>query len=269
MAKTKISEYDSTAANNTDVDGINIAESCPPSGINNAIREVMAHLKDWQSGASGDTLSVASGGTGSTTASGARTNLGLGTVSTLNSIATANIDADAVTNAKIADDSIDSEHYVDGSIDTAHIADDQITAAKIADNAVGADALNVSGNGTAGQVLTSDADGSFSWADQDSGITTTSLTANYYGVRHFVRYDGSANISASQGVSSVTNTGSGYYDVNLSTTAPSTYTVVSTPEQGADWTAGCSGTTTTKFSVTMRNGGNVQINVGSHNIAIY
>lgn len=56
MAKTKLSEYDSTAANNTDVDGVNIAESCPPSGINNAIREVMAHLKDFQSGTSGDTF---------------------------------------------------------------------------------------------------------------------------------------------------------------------------------------------------------------------
>lgn len=54
MAKTKISEYDSTAANNTDVDGVNIAESCPPSGINNAIREVMAHLKEFQTGTSGD-----------------------------------------------------------------------------------------------------------------------------------------------------------------------------------------------------------------------
>ena len=56
MAKTKISEYDSTASNNTDVDGVNIAEGCPPSGINNAIREVMAHLKDFQSGTSGDTF---------------------------------------------------------------------------------------------------------------------------------------------------------------------------------------------------------------------
>ena len=46
MAKTKISEYDSTAANNTDIDSINIAEGCAPSGINNAIRELMAHLKD-------------------------------------------------------------------------------------------------------------------------------------------------------------------------------------------------------------------------------
>lgn len=57
MAKTKISEYDVNAANNTDVDGVNLAEGCPPSGINNAIREVMAHLKDWQSGVSGDGLS--------------------------------------------------------------------------------------------------------------------------------------------------------------------------------------------------------------------
>jgi len=59
MAKTKISEYDSTAANNTDVDGINIAEGCPPSSINNAIREVMAHLKDFQAGTSADNLTNA------------------------------------------------------------------------------------------------------------------------------------------------------------------------------------------------------------------
>lgn len=75
MAKTKISEYDSTAANNTDIDSINIDEGCAPSGINNAIRELMAHLKDLQAGTSGDTIPVASGGTGSTTASGARTAL--------------------------------------------------------------------------------------------------------------------------------------------------------------------------------------------------
>lgn len=46
MAKTKISEYDSTAANNTDIDSINIAEGMAPSNVNNAIRELMAHLKD-------------------------------------------------------------------------------------------------------------------------------------------------------------------------------------------------------------------------------
>ena len=47
------------------------------------------------------------------------------------SIATSDIQADAITNAKIADDAINSEHYTDGSIDTVHVADNQITTAKI------------------------------------------------------------------------------------------------------------------------------------------
>ena len=52
MAKNKISEYSSTAANNTDVANINIAEGCSPSNINNAIRAVMSHLKNFQDGSS-------------------------------------------------------------------------------------------------------------------------------------------------------------------------------------------------------------------------
>ena len=51
MAKTKISEFSTTPGNNTDINGINIAEGCAPSGINNAIRELMSDLKEWQSGA--------------------------------------------------------------------------------------------------------------------------------------------------------------------------------------------------------------------------
>lgn len=58
MANTKISEYSNIPANNTEIDGINIAEGCAPSGINNAIRELMAQLKDFQSGLAGDPLTV-------------------------------------------------------------------------------------------------------------------------------------------------------------------------------------------------------------------
>jgi hypothetical protein len=58
VSKTKISEFSSDPANNTDIDGINIAEGCAPSGINNAIRELMAQLKDWQSGTSLDTFNT-------------------------------------------------------------------------------------------------------------------------------------------------------------------------------------------------------------------
>jgi len=67
MAKTKISEFSSTPANNTDIDGINIAEGCAPSGINDAIRELMSQLKDWQAGLSGDVTAIAAGGTGAAT----------------------------------------------------------------------------------------------------------------------------------------------------------------------------------------------------------
>ena len=67
MPKTKISEFSSSPANNTDIDGINIAEGCAPSGINDAIRELMAQLKDLQAGLSGDTLAIAAGGTGAAT----------------------------------------------------------------------------------------------------------------------------------------------------------------------------------------------------------
>jgi hypothetical protein len=58
MAKNKISEYSATAANNTDIGGINISEGCAPSGINNAIRELMAQLKDQQVGTDSDNFTV-------------------------------------------------------------------------------------------------------------------------------------------------------------------------------------------------------------------
>ena len=58
MAKTKISEFDLTPANNTDIDNINIAEGCAPSGINNAIRELMSQLKAQQDGSSGDPFTI-------------------------------------------------------------------------------------------------------------------------------------------------------------------------------------------------------------------
>ena len=58
MAKTKISEYSATSANNTDISNINIAEGCSPANVNNAIRTLMAQLKDQQDGTSGDPFTV-------------------------------------------------------------------------------------------------------------------------------------------------------------------------------------------------------------------
>jgi hypothetical protein len=77
MAKNKISEYSATSADNTDISNINIAEGCSPANVNNAIRTLMAQIKDLQAGTSGDTIPLTAGGTGSGTASAARTALGL------------------------------------------------------------------------------------------------------------------------------------------------------------------------------------------------
>jgi len=56
MPKNKISEYSSTAGDNTDIGGINIGEGCPPSNINDSIRTQMSQLKEFLDGTSGDTL---------------------------------------------------------------------------------------------------------------------------------------------------------------------------------------------------------------------
>ena len=40
-----VSNYNSDPNANTSISGINIAEGCPPSGINNAIRQIMADVK--------------------------------------------------------------------------------------------------------------------------------------------------------------------------------------------------------------------------------
>jgi len=59
MAKTKISEFSTTAADNTDITNINIAEGCSPANLNNAVRSLMALIKDQQTGSSGDPFTVA------------------------------------------------------------------------------------------------------------------------------------------------------------------------------------------------------------------
>lgn len=94
MAKTRISEWSSTPANNTDIDGINIAEGCAPSGINDAIREMMSQIKDLQAGTSGDTLAVAAGGTGAASFAAA----GLATLTGTETLTNKTVEAGTFTN---------------------------------------------------------------------------------------------------------------------------------------------------------------------------
>jgi microcystin-dependent protein len=72
MTIAKLSEYSTNAALNIDVGGININEGCSPANLNNAIRELMAQLKDFRDGTiagavvtpTNNQLTVRGGGTG-------------------------------------------------------------------------------------------------------------------------------------------------------------------------------------------------------------
>ncbi|KGM38764.1 hypothetical protein JY97_14830 [Alkalispirochaeta odontotermitis] len=60
MPKTDIEDYDSTAANNTDIDSIDIGEgSTAISDFNNALRELMAHSKQYLATRASDVPSAA------------------------------------------------------------------------------------------------------------------------------------------------------------------------------------------------------------------
>jgi hypothetical protein len=72
-------------------------------------------------------------------ASAARTTLGLGSLAVLSAVAD-----DSVTNAMMANDSVGADELID--------------------NSVGAAAINISGNGSSGQRVVSDGDGSFSYS---------------------------------------------------------------------------------------------------------
>jgi microcystin-dependent protein len=80
-------------------------------------------------------------------------------------VGTGELEDGSVTTAKLADNSVTSAKIVDGTIATADIADDAITAAK----------FNISGNGTSGQVVQSDGDGSFSYATLAAGFVSGML----------------------------------------------------------------------------------------------
>jgi len=179
MVKNAISDYSSTAASNTDVGGVNIDEGMSPSGVNNAIRELMSHLADLNAGTSSlgtikvDNLQLDGNAITSTDTNG---NI------TLTPNGTGNVVIDGI-NYPQADGTANYFLKTDGAgqlsfaqVDTASIADDAVTSAKIADNNVGAAELNVSGNGTSGQFLASDGDGTFSWADAGGGFSYNSVS---------------------------------------------------------------------------------------------
>lgn len=240
MAKNKVSEYSATAANNTDVANINIAEGCSPANVNNAIRGMMAHLKDFQAGnVAGNALAIAGGGTGAETASAARTNLGAATsgansdITSLTGLTTALSTSQGGT-ALTSFTSGGAMYATSTSAlttGTLPVSSGGTGATSLTANNVllgnGTSAPQTVAPGTSGNVLTSNGT-TWTSAAAATGITQTTGSAPYYGARAWASFnEGSASLQSSANISSLTDNGTGDFTLTFTTAMPdANYAVV-------------------------------------------
>jgi hypothetical protein len=228
MAKTKISEFSATSADNTDITNINIAEGCSPANVNNAIRSLMSLLKNQQDGSSGDPFTVAgtlvSSGqvdiTGAfrldgTAGASGQVLLSAGSSNTptwgaaLGTMAAQNSTAVAITGGTIT--GITDLTVADGGTGASSITANSV----ILGNGTSALSGNLVAPGTNGNVLTSN--GTTWTSAAATGITITTGSAPYYGARAWVNFNGlsgaSPVIRGSVNISSVTRTATGQYTI--------------------------------------------------------
>jgi hypothetical protein len=175
MAKNKVSEWSATPANNTDIGGIDIAEGCAPSGINNAIRELMAQVKDMQAGTDSDNFTVG----GNLTVNGTTTLTGKTTTDVVGDVYASN------GTSKILDNGTDGTNAtftgsVTGNV-TGNVTGTATTATNIAGGGAGRVPYNTASGttsftsaGTSGQYLKSNGTSAPTWADPS---TLTEATA--------------------------------------------------------------------------------------------
>jgi hypothetical protein len=277
MAKTKISEFSATAADNTDITNINIAEGCSPANVNNAIRSLMSVLKNQQDGSSGDPFTVAgtlvssgqvditgafrldstAGASGQALVSAGGNNTP--TWSTLGTMAAQNSTTVAITGGTIT--GITDLTVADGGTGASSITANSV----ILGNGTSALSGNLVAPSTSGNILTSNGT-TWTSAAAPTGITATTGSAAYYGARAWVNFNGTGTVAirASVNVSSITDNNTGNYTVNFTTAMPDVNYVVSDGLSGdvdggvSDAMGGAYIYNTTSFTVNTRNGQNSQ-----------
>ncbi len=155
MSKTKISEYSATANSNTDVGGINIDEGCAPSGINDAIRTLMAQLKNFQTGTGGDSFNGPVGTT--TAATGAFTTLSATGVATFSagSASAPALTTSGDTNTGIAFPAADTVAVATGGTERVRVDSSGNVGVGVVPSAWGSSYKTISINGSTLQASTS------------------------------------------------------------------------------------------------------------------
>ena len=131
MSKNKISDWSTTASGNTDIGGININEGCPPSTINNAIRELMAQVRDFQLGADGDGLTVST--LNATTAT-------IGALNVSGTVASIGVTAATITNATIGTLTATTANVQGGLLNNVSISNATVTTSTVNGVTVGSNA---------------------------------------------------------------------------------------------------------------------------------
>lgn len=268
MAKNKVSEWSSVAANNTDIGGIDIAEGCAPSGINNGIRELMAQVKDMITGADGDSQVIGGNLTvdGTSTLTGAVT-APAGVTGNLSGNVTGNVIGNVTGNVS------GTSLNVTG---TVAVANGGTGATSIAANNVilgnGTSAVQVVAPSTSGNILTSNGT-TWTSAPAPTGITATTGSAPYYGARAWAKISGST-VNASGNIASVSNSGTGLYSFTFTTNMPDdNYAIVATNFwRNTNWAEYCSVTaqSASGFTVRTTDGGDVNPkNVPSVYVVVY
>jgi hypothetical protein len=239
MAKTKISEFSSTPANNTDIDSINIAEGCAPSGINDAIRELMAQLKDFQTGAVGDSFNGPIGT--STAAAGAFTTLSA-TGAITSTLATGTAPLVIASTTKVANLNVD---LLDGADWAAPAALGSTTPAAVSATTLAASSTVTLSGGTANgvaylngsNVLTTGSALTFDGSSLGMGSPTV------YGTRSLNSYTGTtaSAIGFSQQISGFANTFLGANNSGSSVLGMATGTFGQSTTNNIPWTVSAFG----------------------------